>query len=466
MARAEVRFLQDLEGRLVVSVERAPAEVPRQLEELLGVPDGAVLARLGSDPLPEDAAREAGEALYRWLEGTEGTRRLLDLLRGLAPHQAACPLFLELVAPGPKELPWELLRDPDNGFLALDGRWPVCRRVNPVVERELGDQVLEPPLRIAAVLSAAGIDASGEWRALKDAVAAADAVRLPVRLRVAVGEPELFERVKSDLELLPGGGEVVTVASASALRREILDFRPHLLHFFCHGTPDHGGVLHLASPGDHAARHPTGRVTLGREDFEALAGRGSGAWLVTLNACDSGRTAGTHALTERIAEAGFPAVIGMREPVRFGDAHVFTGALYRDLLRQLEERAAEAAAEDAPVSPFRELDFASLLLEPRRALAERHSDGLPFLEAAAHRKEWSLPVLFVRPEPLRLAVRPVREGDAAAPRDPVDLARLQAKIETLVTLRDGLAASPDTPPEKLARLDRAIDDLTDQLLAA
>jgi len=82
---------------------------------------------------------------------------------------------------------------------------------------------------------------------------------------------------------------------------------------------------------------------------------------------------------------------------------------------------------------------------PRDRLAQRQG-GPPAASAAAH-KRWSLPVLYMRPEELRLH----RSGDLA----------YLGEFQTLRSLRGKL--SKDTPPEILAKIDSRIAWLAMQL---
>jgi hypothetical protein len=365
-----------------------------------------------------------------------------------------CPIYIDLSGSPPQAgaLPWEVLfnREQDR-FMALDRRWQVCRRLPSQHGETPETQLLPDPLRLFAVLTAAHVDATPEWLALSRALAALDGGGLGARLRVAVCQDGLARRVEDELA---GRGEVIFVEDPVQVKRSILDFRPHLLHFFCHGTVAHGPLLQLSSKADFIAaergleRHP---VPFAEEDFAELAAPPSPIWLVTLNACRTGES-GTEAraLAESIAAAGFPAVVGMREEVASDDAHVFTEAFYGALLEALARFSGEPPGSELA------LDCAGLLLAARERLVHAHNrQALPVTRAATASKEWSLPTLYVGAGPVRLRVPPPGTGGAGL--------ELRQELEILMRTREALARRPDPDQGAIGEIDAEIQRLLREL---
>jgi hypothetical protein len=88
-----------------------------------------------------------------------------------------------------------------------------------------------------------------------------------------------------------------------------------------------------------------------------------------------------------------------------------------------------------------EIDLTPLLAAPRRELRNKFADLGP-LDAAAAKHEWTNPILYVSPRPLRMRRA---EPDVLA------------LLETLDAIRARL--HPATPPEQLAKIDAQIATL-------
>jgi hypothetical protein len=116
----------------------------------------------------------------------------------------------------------------------------------------------------------------------------------------------------------------------------------------------------------------------------------------------------------------------MREPVASAHAAVFARSFYTALLRQIDERL--VPGEEA------ELELAAALVDPRRRLRDLHRDD----DAADRHREWTLPVLYVRPDPLRIARV---KADPAL--EPSERKRLTDFLDTL--LRYSAQMPADTP---------------------
>lgn len=354
---------------------------------------------------------------------------------------------------GLEALPWEVLCSPDGEFFGLDERFSLARTVISTAPATPEYQ-LAPPLRIAAVLSCLDISASGELDALRAAIRAGNTEH--VKLLVVASEEQLIRDLQAEME----AGDASEVAQVevippdvSALQRLISGFRPHVLHFFCHGSRK-GPHLAMALKSDWETAPP--RISsLGVEaaDFKNFKrDTDNTPWLLVLNCCEGAAVdpeADAHSLAFRVASSGFaPAVVGMREPVISDTANLLTKALYTKLLTDLGDRFNAAASTHKP------LDWPSLVVAARDKLA-RARPGVVLSEAAASTKEWTLPVVYVRPQEFSLKVLPRRLVDEEAAR----AARLeiQALQELLVKM------SPDQAAALRAEAEARIKKLGDEL---
>jgi hypothetical protein len=176
-------------------------------------------------------------------------------------------------------------------------------------------------------------------------------------------------------------------------------------------------LLELATATDQLKGSARGSVLLELANLSRL--RAAGAWAVVLNCCSGAEaTENSQGLARSLVrEAGFPAVIGMQEPIDRRDAHRFSAAFYASLVRHLGQALA--------ASPVR-IDWPEVLIEPRQQLCQAH---VQLLSKAADSKPWSLPVLYVRPQSFELEVTTPPTPQAAAER-----AAAEAEIATLSAL--------------------------------
>jgi hypothetical protein len=215
-----------------------------------------------------------------------------------------------------------------------------------------------------------------------------------------------------------------------ALVRAISDFEPAILHFFCHGTTTPAAYLEVGNQATHDLGDEP--LYLSHDEIRRVSGS---LLLVTLNACEGAAPVpDSHSLALAMAaKGGVPVVVGMREAIDAEDANLFTGAFYQALLQELHRTLSNPQAEP--------LNWPALLRAPRDRLA--HRQGGPPLTAAAAHKRWSLPVLYMRPEELRIR----RDGTMEQ----------LGELQTLRSLRGRF--SKDSPPEMLAEIDRRIAEL-------
>ncbi|MFJ1704889.1 CHAT domain-containing protein [Kitasatospora sp. NPDC088346] len=357
----------------------------------------------------DDATRNAGLFLYEEVMRHPGVATHLPAALSTQRPQRY-PVFVELATGAEIEaLPWESLCSPDGDFLGLDERWAVGRIVSsPIVGEPYW--YFAPPLRIAAVLSCLGIPAADEWQAFQDALAAVPGAA--VELLVVVSEHALYEQLSGEggpahLEMMP--------EDLADLQRLVAGFRPHLLHFFCHGSVRGGPHLELAFGTDWTTERPERSLTVEAREFrDFVEGACDPPWMTVLNCCQSAACGDGPENLQSMAlqlvyEGGLPAVIGMRESVPQDDAVLFTRAFYERLLRELEGRA------DAPPDTDEPIDWAMLLVAVRTRLAHKHK-GMTLSQAASSTKEWTIPAVYLRPTPT--SVRPAPPAPPVPPAPP------------------------------------------------
>jgi hypothetical protein len=395
----------------------------------LNAPEFTALRSLAVEP---NAVRRAGEALFEALKSPKTLDAITAALQIQPPDTR--PVYLDIGRNASlHQLPWEALFAPNRDFLALDARWPVGRIVSgprtaaPVLS-------LEPPLRIAAVLSCLGVPAAEEWDALRNALQPAGQAN-KARLLLFVSEDDLYTTI--DAAALPWV-EVAPVPSEYAdLQSRIAGFRPHVLHFFCHGSSSWGPHLEVAVASDWVVGRPENSHTLEPKGIRELtAATEDFPWLIVLNACESAvagdADTGAQSVAVALVHDGVPAVVGMREPVLSTDAACFTDTFYASLLDALDSALTGAERELT-------VDWPALAVAARAAMC-RNRNGMTVSAAAAQMKEWTLPVIHVR-----LAPFVVHAADATHAPPPRSEQLESTIIDTL------LAALPGDTPEETVR---------------
>ncbi|MFG2974379.1 CHAT domain-containing protein [Streptomyces sp. NPDC048331] len=395
---------------------------------------------------------ERGKALLDRLALHPAVGKGLAAVLALPPGAAPGPLYFHMLSAHADQLPWELLFDPAHGFCALDRRWPIVRIA--ARHRDLRQRGFTPPLRLVAVLSAAGRSGLPQLATLLDATATADAEAVTVQLHVISGEQEVLDAVA------PAGRPEVTAelipSTEPELRRSITAARPHILHLLCHGGAGLGGVRTLAFAHFADVEAARGRTPEEQEEADRAEDAGSvrvkvpelitalepsDPWLVVLSACQTAAaTDNTQAMAHELVSNGVPAVAGMRRLVDLNDTNHFCAALYPEVL----------AAVRAAISPkgtlAREIDWAGVFTAPRLALAGQDP-------AAAD--SWTDPVLYVQADPLL-----VFPGSSAL--SPADFSTLQGQLDVwqeFVSTLDPATADPvllETAQERIAALHAAL----------
>lgn len=362
----------------------------------------------GSSPAAE-SLRGAGELLYRGLTTHPDIKQALtQALSATAAERF--PILLELRGDESIEaLPWETLYEAQGKvFLGLDARLSVSRRVASKESRP-AEGLFPARLQMAAVLSCLGIRADEEWRQLRAAV---ENSGLAVEMVLFIGEPDLAEAVEA--EQVPWVRSIMGIPQSAEELRNAFEqqrrsgFAPQVLHFFTHGSTEGGPHLEVATPTDWEREAPLSSLTLDPWQVRDLSDPDTRPWLIVLNSClgaaavtdDRGASTpleaealqrqATHSLARRLVQdGGFPAVVGMREPIETSDATLFSSHFYPRLFEALQA---------LPFGTPTALDWSELLVRPRLQLAAEV--GSVMATAAGLRKQWTLPVMYLREQEL------------------------------------------------------------------
>ncbi len=271
------------------------------------------------------------------------------------------PLQLALDIADPlADLPWETLRLPQTGALALNPRIELYRRVD--IDGAAPAIAIPGPLRIlVAIGSPEAQNARGEL------------LDMEMELQRILDATDVPRRVgKAFVHILEQG-------SVSAIHAELAERRYHVLHISCHAGPD---VLLLED-----ANGREDRVSAQRLCDEAIPAERV-APLIVLAGCSTGQhVAGPAEDAERLpglartlVKRGVPAVIAMQAPVGDEYATELMGEVYQALANWQEPH------------PLTALSHARRVLEQQRvqALLQQRPP------------EWATPALFSSTVPLRL----------------------------------------------------------------
>ncbi|QPK65363.1 CHAT domain-containing protein [Methylomonas sp. LL1] len=376
--------------------------------------------------------QKAGSQLYQCLTSHKAIEYELGVA-SVTTNGNKHPIYFYLDPPEIDELPWETLYDVKMGFLALDARWPIARLKIPLAQIKL-EYEFSPPLRMLAVLSAPGgnsvaqVPAREEWDSIYEALQAAN---LEFKLRVFVCEESLKQHIDS---LNDARVKVDYVIDKYELTQGIVNFAPHLLHFFCHGTADKLPYLQIGNRADWEVERD-GSIILEANELRQTADPNQNVWLVTLNCCESAMQAkDARNLASALVSAGFPSAVGMREPVASIHAHAFCKLFYRGVLELINT----AQVGGVPTT----IEWASALWKARQKLLDNCAPRkVPATEAAPNCREWTIPVLYTRREPFLLRRAQKSNGMTL----PQRLGRL-AELDELKRQRDEFAARPDVDP--------------------
>jgi hypothetical protein len=423
--------------------------------------DEDIFTDLRGPVLAKGSIKAAGRRLYTSVtEHSEIRQHLEAALLTVAGERL--PVYVEIDTPdGAEALPWEALCSLDGDFLGLDERWALARMVDPRI-RSGAFYTLRPPLRIAALLSCRGISAAGELAALRKSIKC----KLPgkVELLVISGEESLILDLREEIARgdAPEIADVVVMpGDLGDLQTVVADFRPHVLHLFCHGSLENSPHVQLARKTDFQTAQPTNGLIVEAQDFAGFthATDDDVPWLIVLNCCEgAGAAPDSQSLALNLALDGVaPAIVAMREPVIGTMANLVTTELYSKLLSEISCRIHTDSSEQP-------LDWAHLMAAVRCRIVRE--SGKVRNETAASTKEWTLPVIYVGPDRFKLQILPTADHEflenaitmAPAPDLAVEARAARLEIETLRALLASLP--PRQAPALRADAEQRIADLT------
>lgn len=404
---------------------------------------------VASPPVP-GAVGSFGKSLFDWLA----------LHQLLAPQLAAarqngCLLTVDDRIPPAQSLPWEAMQDGQGNFVALRSSPLFSRIYVPRRSPKEVQRTFRPPLRVLAVIAAAGAQGDGsvlsglpELEALLAGLAGKEAPGFV--LRVLGADDDVRARIEA---LADPRVTFRELSGYAALEAELAEQKPDILHFFCHGfmgdeaTPPH---LELATRTDQLAKKERGSILLAGDDLVPLLEEQPQIWMVVLNSClGAAATESASLARELIGGADLPAVIAMREAIERRDAHLFA----EELMREVQKVVAEIVATPPP----HDLEWARLLPAVRARLVRERGGSLA---KAKDLREWTLPVLYVHRDDFRInQVLPATLSTEAEK----ETARLEGQIQKLESMRGDLAAIPDLPQGVIENLDAKVAELRAQL---
>lgn len=471
MSQRTVFALQSGKGRSAyVSIRRAPSVIPDA--DRLGVFECPV------EMMPPwgtpSAVKAHGTTIWSKLTSHPPVEAALQ--KALDVANGTNPIYFLVNAEEAERLAWESLCDTKGTFLALDQRWPIGRIAESLVDRPSAPHEFGPPLRVLAALSALQVDATVQWRKLRDSARKAVDAGLPVNLLVLVGQEELQEAIQQEIDTRTLAMDVRVRAMPLDLvgfEGQLKEFRPHLLHFFCHGKAEFGNAeLHLGTINDWTQKASVASLRLPLEKLRFFPSL-QRVWLVVLNCCSSAQPAGElHSLAHNLVAGGVPAAVGMVEPVGAADADDFTETFYEGVFDIL------AQAFKALPGTRIEVDWSAAMWRPRDRLARGKADDV---------RQWLVPALYTQMEPFHVILTdgrgprpgppppPVAPPAAGAPPGPEPMmpapegAAGEIEEAVLRRLRSETVAGmlrslpPETPVETRAEILKLLDDLPAEL---
>jgi hypothetical protein len=361
-------------------------------------PDHPPYSDLQAGNIPPGAVGTAGLALFQELMAHNAVAAHFAQVFADTSKDPPRPIGMQVDSPRADSLPWEILCRQANEFLALDRRWPVVRLLETTDDKLKQDYEYVPPVRIAAILSACWgstperrISAKDEWKSLEKGIVANPGAA-PSSLLVLVCEKALKDQIDQKNHPNVRTHLITDQNQMSAL---IKNFHPHILHLFCHGHSGEKSYLRIANAYDQISNQD-GSIYLLPGDLRQDIDAEETSWLIVLNCCDGAnaiRSGDTRNLAASLVKAGFPAVIGMREPVESDYARLLTEALYSELLPKLE------ALSYGQISP---LEWAEMLVSGRKDLRNKSAPQSAGPNAAASTKEWAIPAVYMRMLPFRM----------------------------------------------------------------
>ncbi len=364
-------------GRVSVVLPLPPPELKTRLGRVSEVLHGGAA---------DEAARTAGEALFRWAAPGPVESHLRVAWDRAQRSRAGLRIRLSIDPPEIAAWPWELLRDPARGHVFATSPATLLVRYYDQTQHfgSLAEQETALPLNLLLVLPATSdLQLAQERQNIERVVAAMPDV---LRLHVLEG---IVTRTDLTDALLVGNYDIV--------------------HFSGHGTFTEGrGYISL--------NHPNGKLDwVDGAALSQIAVNFQAMRLVILNVCSSGRVDDARAfqgLAPQMVRFGVPAVVAMQYPIGDDPAITFAREFYKSLC--LGEGAGQ-------------VDVAVAYARSMLAIVHPHSPA------------WCAPVLYTHAAD-GVIYRLTPATDSRSALDPV---LRRARLETLQASLDESAALDD-----------------------
>jgi hypothetical protein len=383
---------------------------------------------------------QCGNDLMSELNTNPEVRAAIGVVASHPAQNGARPIFFEICCDFAEEFPWEsIILTPPADYFACRTLSPVGRlaKSTKVLQMRTLDQpspTVPPTLRVLAVLAAHGISSVPEFDALYAARGSAG------RSGLFAVELDVFVSDQADeahaLRHLPQNAVRMLTAKQDLLDR-LRDFRPHLLHFFCHGSAVPAPHLELAT--QSSRKGFTSPIDVTPDDLSnRCQGIALNPWLAVLSCCDGANAAASQSFARLLLGPEFPVVVGMTEPIDHLTAHSFCGAFHAAVIDLILCNFPLAPA-GAAVGPARTVEWVEAMTPARRTVLESRSQSIYSVSLAGDYKWWCLPALYTVEGAFPLAIS--NQSTAAA------VATLtQAQAAT------ALAGVPGMPPALVTEL--------------
>lgn len=324
---------------------------------------------------------------------------------------------------------WEALYNPvSNRFLSAQNNCSMFRIASgrsPVLSES---REYSGTITFSAYLSASGIYAFDECKALIEAVKTIRQSGLNIRTYLYVGEQQLLDTAAS----LLNGTQAIELrpipANALAFEASLKADRAQLLHFLAHGDIRNGtAFLEFASINDHdtyvEADKTPGSIRLSLDRLEqSLAATGT-TWFTLLNCCSGAASVSKlSSMAATLAKSVSPITIGMADPIDYQDATLFAKSFYKHALETIHQATASLTHGQSII-----IDLSAAVKAARGVLYEtaRANSDLPNGFA-----RWCLPIVYLRDIPLKITQ--------------ID-EKTKTRIDAIAKVLQGF--SSDTPPQ-------------------
>jgi hypothetical protein len=325
----------------------------------------------------------------------------LELAGLFSQYQIATTLTFYMTTSTAALYRWEALYNPvSNRFLSAQNNCSMFRIASgrsPVLSES---REYSGTITFSAYLSASGIYAFDECKALIEAVKTIRQSGLNIRTYLYVGEQQLLDTAAS----LLNGTQAIELrpipANALAFEASLKADRAQLLHFLAHGDIRDGtAFLEFASINDHdtyvEADKTPGSIRLSLDRLEqSLAATGT-TWFTLLNCCSGAASVSKlSSMAATLAKSVSPITIGMADPIDYQDATLFAKSFYKHALETIHQATASLTHGQSII-----IDLSAAVKAARGVLYEtaRANSDLPNGFA-----RWCLPIVYLRDIPLKI----------------------------------------------------------------